>query len=111
MLRILYSPNASLNISLPSGEESGIGSAGAIIPILELVQKEVEARRFRQAVLEAAPLLDKFVEALYRDANLFREHRATFLNYRFKFEEESFVVEEAMEFRRLLNSRLLRSTL
>ena len=51
------------------------------------------------------PLLDKFVEALYRDANLFREHRATFLNYRFKFEEESFVVEEAMEFRRLLNSR------
>ena len=79
--------------------------AGAIIPILELVQKEVEARRFRQAVLEASPLLDKFVEALYRDANLFREHRATFLNYRFKFEEESFVVEEAMEFRRLLNSR------
>lgn len=84
--------------------------ANAIIPILELVQKEVEARRFRQAVLNASPLLDKFVEALYQDANRFREHRATYLNFRFKFDEESFLVQESMEFGRLLNSRTWAAT-
>ena len=79
--------------------------AGAIIPILELVQKEVEARRFRQAVLSAEPQMQKLVQALYDDANLFYMHRKAYLNYRFKFEEESFIAEAARELQDKLNGQ------
>jgi hypothetical protein len=79
--------------------------AGAIIPIIELVQKEVEARRFRQAVVSAEPQMQKLFQALYDDANLFYKHRKAYLNDRFTFEEESFLVEAAKELQDKLNAQ------
>jgi hypothetical protein len=79
--------------------------AGAIVPLLELLQREIEARRFRQAVLLADPHMKKFVQALFTDADRFYEHRRVYLQDRYTFGEESFVVEAAMEFQNLLNQQ------
>ena len=61
----------------------GVPYVGAALKILELVQKEVEARRFRNAVLQAEEPMKEFVSLLREDAVLLRNYRVTLLDERF----------------------------
>lgn len=57
--------------------------ASVISGLIELIQKEVEARRFRSAVLAGAPLMRRFVECLLADANHFGSYREALFNLYF----------------------------
>ncbi len=71
---------------------------GVVTELISLVQKEVEARRFRQAVLKAELPMGEFVGLLRKDAVLFRNYRVTLLNERFA-EQEIFIFDRADRFR------------
>lgn len=51
--------------------------------LFEMIQKEVEARRFRNAVLKAAPFVHSFVDILFKDAELFHRYRMALLDEEF----------------------------
>jgi hypothetical protein len=68
--------------------------AGVATVLIEMIQKEVEARRFRQAVLKAEQPMKEFVGLLRQDAALFRKYRVALFNERFD-EQESQVFGHA----------------
>jgi hypothetical protein len=71
---------------------------GVATALFSLVQKEVEARRFRQAVLKAELPMKEFVGLLRKDAVLFRNYRVTLLDERFA-EQEILIFDRADRFR------------
>ncbi len=72
--------------------------AAVVTGLISLVQKEVEARRFRQAVLQAQLPMQEFIGLLRADAVRFRNYRVTLLNERF-VEQEIFLFDRADRFR------------
>jgi len=76
---------------------------GVVTTLIGLVQKQVEARRFRQAVLKAELPMKQFVGLLRQDAVLFRNYRVTLLNERF-VEQEILIFDRADRFRIITTS-------
>ena len=76
----------------------GVPYVGAALKVLELVQKEVEARRFRNAVLKAEEPMKDFVALLRKDAVLLRNYRVALLDSRFA-DEEIMIFDQAQRFR------------
>ncbi len=76
---------------------------GAALKVLELVQKEVEARRFRNAVLQAEEPMKDFVALLRKDAVLLRNYRVGLLDGRFT-RQEVVIFGEADRFRSVASS-------
>jgi hypothetical protein len=76
---------------------------GVVTALISLVEKEVEARRFRQAVLKAEQPMKQFVGLLRQDAVLFRNYRVTLLNERF-VEQEILIFDRADRFRIIATS-------
>lgn len=72
--------------------------AAVVTGLISLVQKEVEARRFRQAVLQAQLPMSEFIGLLRADTVRFRNYRVTLLNERF-VEEEILLFDRADRFR------------
>jgi hypothetical protein len=71
-----------------------------ITPLVELVQKEVEARRFKNAVLRAEPKIQEFIGLLSKDAALFHRYRVALYNEGFP-ERQNSINQLVDEFRRL----------
>ena len=76
----------------------GVPYVGAALKVLELVQKEVEARRFRNAVLQSEEPMNEFVALLRKDAVLLRNYRVALLDERFA-EQEIMIFDHADRFR------------
>jgi hypothetical protein len=76
----------------------GVPYIGVATKILELVQREVEARRFRDALLKTEEPMKDFVGLLRKDAVLFRNYRVTLLDERF-VEQEIAIFGQADRFR------------
>jgi len=78
--------------------------AGVISGLLEMVQKEVEARRFRQAVLRAEEPMKEFDGLLRKDAVLFQRYRVELLNDRF-FGQQTYLVARSERFQEVISAR------
>ena len=77
--------------------------AKVVSELVAMLQKEIQARRFRQGVLEAREPMKEFMALLRKDAVLFRNYRVTLLNLRFT-EQEIGIFDRADRFRIITSS-------
>jgi hypothetical protein len=77
--------------------------AKVVSDLLAMLQKEIQARRFRQGILEAREPMKEFMALLRKDAVVFRNYRVALLNLRFT-EQEIAIFDRADRFRIITSS-------